>query len=111
MRCGVEFGEFKGRLAIVQRAFYGMKSAVASWRATISKVTEGLGFQMCKADNDVWMRKGFNAAGEKAGECVLVYSVDLHAVAQNPGEIMAKIDQHFKLKDVSVKVPRFLPRS
>jgi hypothetical protein len=65
MKCGIEFGEFKGRIAIVWRALYGTKSATASWRATISKVIEGLGFTMCKADNDVWMRKGVNSAGEK----------------------------------------------
>jgi hypothetical protein len=81
MKCGIEFREFKGRIAIVRRALYGTKSAAASWRATISKVIEGLGFQMCKADNDVWMRKGFNSAGEKVDEYLLVYSDDLLAVA------------------------------
>ena len=105
MRLGIEFGEFKGRVAIVRRALYGTKSAAASWRATISKVIEGLGFTMCTADNDVWMRKGTNSAGEKVWEYVLVYSDDLLAVARDPGEIMAKIDQHFKLKDGSVKEP------
>ena len=41
-RCGPEFGEFKGRLAVIQRALYGTKTAAASWRATISKVIEDL---------------------------------------------------------------------
>ena len=35
--CGPEFGEFKGRYAIIRRALYGSKSAAASWRADISK--------------------------------------------------------------------------
>ena len=56
--CGPEFGEFKGRLAVIQRALCGAKTVAASWRATISKVIEDLGFEMCLADNDVWMRKG-----------------------------------------------------
>ena len=60
---------------------------------------------MCKADNDVWMRKGVNSAGEKVWEYVLVYSDDPLCVARDPGEVMAKIDQHFKLKDGSVKEP------
>jgi hypothetical protein len=38
MKLGIEFGEFKGRIAIVRRALYGTKSAAVSWRATISKV-------------------------------------------------------------------------
>jgi hypothetical protein len=104
--CGPEFGEFAGRRAIIRRAFYGTKSAVALWRAAISKVIEGLGFEMCRADNDVWMRKGFNKASEKVWEYVLVYSDDLLIVARNPGEIAAQIDQHFKLKDGSIKEPK-----
>jgi hypothetical protein len=77
---------------------------VASWRAAISKVIEVLGFEMCRANNDVWMRKGFNKAGEN-GEYVLVNSDDLLIVARNPGEIAAQIDQHFKLNDGSIKAP------
>ena len=61
-KCGPEFGEYQGRFAIIRRALYGTKSAAASWRATISEVIKGLGFKMCRADNDVWMREGFNAA-------------------------------------------------
>jgi hypothetical protein len=72
MKCSIEFGEFNGRIVIVRISLYCTKSAVASWRATISKALEGLSFQMCKADDDVWMRKGFNSAGEKVREYVLV---------------------------------------
>ena len=80
-RCGDEFGlEYKGRWAIIKRALYGSKSAAASWRATISGIIEGLNFEMCRADNDVWMRKGVNAAGEDVWEYVLVYSDDLLAL-------------------------------
>jgi hypothetical protein len=98
MKCGIEFGECKGRIANVRRALHGTKSAAACWRATISKVIEGLGFQICKADNDTWMRKGFNV-----WECMPVYSDDLLAIAQDKGEIMVKIDQ--QLKDGSLKSP------
>ena len=60
---------------------------------------------MCRADNDVWMRKGFNKAGEKVWEYVLIYSDDLLIVARNPGEVAAQVDQHFKLKEGSIKEP------
>ena len=104
-KCGPEFGEFEGRYAIIRRALYGSKSAAASWRADISKVIAGLGFTMCRADNDVWMRPGVNGAGEKIWEYVLVYSDDLLAVALHPKKIMSQIDQHFKLKAGSVVSP------
>jgi hypothetical protein len=101
--CGPEFGEFKGRLAVIRRALYGTKMAAASWRATISKVIKDMGFEMCLADNDVWIRKGFNRDGANCWECVLVYSDDLLVVARNPSKILAHVDQHFKLKGGSVQ--------
>jgi hypothetical protein len=39
-----------------------------------------MGFTMCKADNDVWMREATNAANEKVWEYILVYSDDLLVV-------------------------------
>ena len=49
-KCGPEFGEFHGRWAIIVRALYGASSSAASWRDTISKVIEGLGYKACRAD-------------------------------------------------------------
>ena len=84
MRCGPEFGEFKDQLGefkdqlpVIRRALYGTKTAAASWRAAISKVIEILGFEMCLADNNIWMQKGFNCDGAKCWVYVLVYSNDL----------------------------------
>jgi hypothetical protein len=104
--CGKEFGpEYQGRYAIIKRALYGSKSAAASWRGRISSIIEDLGFTMCRADNDVWMRPAVNGAGEDVYEYVLVYSDDLLVVALHPEEITNMIDQHCKLKDGSVKPP------
>ena len=105
-KCGPEFGpELEGRWAIIVRALYGSRSAAASWRATISSIVEGLGFSMCRADNDVWMREGVNAAGEHVWEYVLVYSDDLLIIGLHPDQVASKIDQHCKLKHGSVKEP------
>jgi Reverse transcriptase (RNA-dependent DNA polymerase) len=104
-RLGPEFGEYEGRLAIITRALYWSKSAAALWRSSISGVIENLGFTMCKADNDVWMRETTNAANKKVWEYILVYSDDLLVVSHNPQEILTKINQYFKLKDGSVKPP------
>ena len=104
-KCGPEFGEFAGRWAIIRRALYGSKSAAASWRGEISRVIEGLGFKMCRADNDVWLRPAVSAHGKAVYEYVLVYSDDLLIVALDANRILLHIDQHFKLKDGSVGVP------
>jgi len=53
--CGLEFGaQFKGRLAKIVRAQYGLKGSGQAWRSHLAKVLfddENLGFHMCKADN------------------------------------------------------------
>ena len=104
-KCGPEFGEYAGRYAIIVRALYGQRGSAASWRAKISEIIESLGYQMCRADNDVWMKKGVNAAGEPIWEYVLVYSDDLLMIGLHPEETAAFIHKHCKLKDGSVKPP------
>ena len=89
----------------MRRALCGSKSAAASWRSEISRVIEGLGFKMCRADNDVWMRPAVDAHGKSVYEYVLVYSDDLLIVALQGDRILLHIDQHFKLKDGSVGTP------
>jgi hypothetical protein len=105
-KCGPEFGPaLQGRWAIIQRALYGSKSAAASWRSSIIGLLEQLGFQMCRADNDVMMRAGFNDKGEDVWEYVLVYSDDFLVIAKDPGEIISEIDKRFKIKDGSTGEP------
>ena len=104
-KCGPEFGENQGRYAIIVRAIYGLKGSASTWRQAISKVIEGLGYTMCRADNDVWMRKAVKVNGTKIWEYVLVYTDDLLVVGINPQETLDKIDQHYKMKGGSVGVP------
>ena len=96
--CGPEFGEFEGRWAIIVRALYGASSSAASWRDTISRVIEGLGYKSCRADNDVWMRPAVKADGLEVCEYVLVYSDDLIMIGVHPEETAAQISQHFQFK-------------
>ena len=84
---------------------YGSKSAAASWRGEISRVVEGLGFKMCRANNDVWLRPAVGASGNAVHEHVLVYSDDLLVCGLDPSRILSHVDQHFKLKDGSVGPP------
>ena len=104
-KLGPEFGEYQGRWAIIVRALYGSKTAAIAWRAAISKVIKDLGFEMCRADNDVWMRPAVKADGSKIWEYILVYSDDLLCVGINPKKILLQIGQTYKLKEGSVERP------
>jgi Reverse transcriptase (RNA-dependent DNA polymerase) len=106
--CGPEFGEqFAGRIAIIVRALYGLKSSGAAWRSCLAQVLrEEFGFKPCRADNDVWYRPTQKASGERYYEYVLVYTDDMLAISMNPRDILEKVDQHFLLKDGTIGSPK-----
>ena len=55
IRCGPEFGpSFEGRIAILEKALYGLATAGRSWRDfCASMLRDELGFVPCKADNEI----------------------------------------------------------
>ena len=53
---GPEFGDDKGKKAIIVRSLYGLKSSGASFRNHLADCMRHLGWQSCRADPDVWMR-------------------------------------------------------
>jgi hypothetical protein len=52
---GIECGEDKGKILIVVRALYGLKSAGASWRSALAQLLQDLGYESTRADPDVWL--------------------------------------------------------
>ena len=107
IKCGAEFGEFEGRLAIIVRALYGLKSSASSWRSFLARVLdEDLNFTMCRADNDVWFKPSKKADGTRYYIYVLVYTDDILCLAEHPKIILDKLDQHFLLKPESRGKPK-----
>lgn len=104
--CGPEWGALQGRRAKVVRALYGLKSSGAAWRNHLANVLHyELGFTMCRADNDVWMRPATKPDGTPYYEYVLIYVDDCLAVSMSPNDILMKLDQHFLLKPDSIGKP------
>ena len=50
---GPEFGDEAGRIALVVRALYGLKSSGAAWHAHFANTLTDLGFLPCRSDPDV----------------------------------------------------------
>ena len=104
--CGPEFGEYEGRVAIIVRALYGLKSSGAAWRAHLAEVLHNdLEFTATLADPDVWYKPTVRSDGTKYYMYILVYTDDILAIAEDPQAIMDKLDQHFLLKKGSVGPP------
>ena len=52
---GAKCGEDKGKVLVIVRALYGLKSAGSSWRAAPVEVLFSLGLESMRADPDVWI--------------------------------------------------------
>ena len=105
-RAGLEFGASNvGRPVKIVRALYGLKSSGARWRDHMAATLREAGFESCKADPDVWMRKQVKPTGEKYWAYVLCYVDDLLVISHNPQEVMDYLSKKYTLKEGSVKEP------
>ena len=103
---GPEFGpERQGKKAVIVRALYGLKSAGASFRNTLADCLTHLGFQSCKADPDVWLRKSEDKNGFQCYEYLLCYVDDIMAICFHPRDALMKINKYFKFKPGSLAPP------
>ena len=73
---GPEFGENEGKKALIRRALYGGKSEGRDYWLHLRSCMEFLGFNPCKADPDIWMRKGKREDNTDYWEYVLLYVDD-----------------------------------
>jgi hypothetical protein len=106
---GLEFGEETGRVAVIVRALYGLKSSGAAWHAMFAQSLHDLGFSSCKSDPDVWRRAATKSNGFKYYEYILVYVDDCLIVSDNPRHILDRLEKEhqYRLKDVG-EPTRFL---
>lgn len=103
---GPEFGDDEGKIAVIKKALYGLRSAGFAWRSYCAEIMRvSLEFQPCRADQDVWMRKALKANGEPYWEYVFIYTDDVIAISENPRQILAEMNKHFLLKEDSIGPP------
>ena len=104
-RAGPEFGSDCGKIMIVVRALYGLKSAGAAFRALLAETLHDIGYVPSRADPDVWLRPGVKPDGTEYYEMVLVYVDDVLAFSADPMKTMKGIQDKFKLKDDKIEEP------
>ena len=104
---GLEFGPDKvGQPALIVRALYGLKSSAARWRDHIAATLRDMGFKMCQADPDVWLRANTRPSdGFQYYEYVLVYIDDLLIVSHDPKTVMQDLQRRYTIKPDSIKPP------
>ena len=104
VRCGAElFGEeHKGKLAVICRALYGLKTSGSSWRQHLPNEIRNVGFNNTKGDPDVYKRRASKVSGEAYYEYIIVYVDDIICVSEEPGKWMKLLGDIYRLRDVGV---------
>jgi hypothetical protein len=100
---GEEFGpDEEGKIMIIRRALYGLKSSGAAYRAHFAATLTELSFMSCKADPDVWMRKAMKDDGFEYYEYILTYVDDCLVVSHQPQLLVDTLQNEYKyrLKDI-----------
>ena len=90
---GDGFGDLKGHTLVIVKALYGLKTSGLRWHEKFADTLRDMGFQISKADPDVWMK--FNG---EVWEYIAVYVDDLCIAAKNPQEICDTLTQKYKFK-------------
>lgn len=102
---GADCRDDKGKIVVVVRALYGLKSSGASWRATLMASLVNMGFTNSRADADVWRRPKTRPNGAPYYELLLVYVDDILAIGVEPNRTLEEIGKEYELKAGSLSPP------
>mmetsp|Transcript_37601 Transcript_37601/g.53010 ORF Transcript_37601/g.53010 Transcript_37601/m.53010 type:complete len:1380 (-) Transcript_37601:246-4385(-) len=107
-RCGLEFGQDAGRIAIVKRALYGLKSSGASFRNHLADCMRELGYKPCQADPDLWLKPEVRPEdGFKYYAYALLYVDDILIIHHDGNRALKAVDKFFPMKPDSMGDPDF----
>ena len=103
---GKEWGADEGKIVVIVRALYGLKSSALNWRTHLSDVIANeLGFKSSLADPDVWMKACIKPDGEKYYAYLLVYVDDILIIDIDPMQHMQRLKDSFNVRDDTIKEP------
>ncbi len=106
VKLGPEFGPDEGKLAVVVRALYGLKSAGGSFTRHIADCMRTIGYEPCYADPDLWMKPVVRPDdGVKYYAYVLLYIDDCLCIHHDAKSQLDEIDKYFPMKPGSVGDP------
>ena len=102
---GREFGSDAGKVMIIVRALYGLKSSGAAFRSMLANTLWSFDYRPTLADPDVWIKPAIKSNGFKYYEMVLTYVDDVISISEAPMRAIDGIKSVFKLKGDKAEVP------
>jgi hypothetical protein len=100
-----DFGSEQGKIMVINRALYGLKSSGAAWRSLLSTTLSVMNLKSSLGDPDVWLRSATKPDGLEYYEMVLVYVDDILVVSHDTKLVMEKLSEIYQLKKGSVGPP------
>ena len=108
LEAGIKCGKDAGKVLVIVRALYGLKSAGALWHLELAQLLSDLGYKSKKVDPDVWIQKTVCPDGFEYYEMLFVYVNDILSMShctRGTRETIAKITKYYKAKGGSIKEP------
>ena len=94
---GPEFGPLQGRILIIVRALYGLRTSAAVFWAHLSVTLQQLGYKQSKADPNLWFR-----LHDGRYEYLATYVDDVMAWSKDPIEVINALKEQYTLKGVGI---------
>ena len=94
---GNEFGSEKGKVMLVVRVLYGLKSSGAAWRQMLAHTLRDLGYVTSKSDTDVWLKSKTKPDCNEYYAYVLVYFKDVLHLHNYPNIFMNHLSEVYSL--------------
>ncbi|MGH7954585.1 MAG: reverse transcriptase domain-containing protein [Gloeomargaritales cyanobacterium] len=98
---GPEFGEFAGRIVILLRSLYGLKTSGNEWHAHFADALRSIGFKPSLVDSNLWMRQV-----KKWYEYICTHTDDFVIASKETKKIMEKLLKIYKIRNIGP--PSFL---
>ena len=92
---GTEFGPRYGRILIIRKALYGLRSSGKRWHERFADCLRDEGFSPCKTEPDVWIRPNKK---DTCYEMIAVYVDDLAIGMEEPEAFLEVLKMKYKFK-------------
>jgi hypothetical protein len=105
-QAGRECGPDMGKVMVITRALYGLRTSGASWRQMLSDTLQGpeFGYRQSRGDPDVYLKRRSRPNGSDYYEMILVFVDDILCISHDPKSFMDRLGKIYELRG-TVKEP------
>ena len=94
---GPDFGELEGRILLIVKALYGLRTSAARWREHLAEKLRSMGYHGTKADPNLWIKD----MGSHY-KYIATYLDDLLVWLKDPMSVIKTLEKDYILKGVGI---------